>query len=432
VILSRESGRLTGFAPIADASPNPLTVEVMMLANPGLRGATVDDGILYFARLRSRRNEDREFEFRPWNELIAFDVAAKQRLWTRSVQRPRAGDPKILQQPIFFRGAPAVVGPHLFVYGAVREEGDSGPTRKESGYLFCFEKHSGDLVWHRFLGYAETEVPPKLPPLSGHAPAVSQGVVVCVTGLGVAAALDARTGEVIWLLRYNRRPMPDRPRLKVLREEWAPRRPSWKREAPRIHGDYVLFAPIDGEGVDRCWLRGRRRPQDGSFTLVCWSQRRDRDLGRNCLLEYIAGIHDGRGYYVGVRDPDRERWGYENVVSNDLAREFPFRYARLPATVREPGRAVRVPPRIFGRSTIAGDLLLIPTRKSLYAYSLVRPDSDRSDVSDEIPPLGRFDAPELAHAERDGPPPMFGNLISIGGRLYAVTRDRVLCYGKKK
>jgi len=431
-ILSRESGRMSSFAPIADASPDPTSIETMMLANPGLRGATIDNGILYFARLRSRRNDDGDLEFRPWNELVAFDVAARQRLWTRSVQRPRSNDPEILLKPLFFRGAPAVVGRHLFVYGAMREQGDSGPTRKESGYLFCFDKRSGDLVWHRFLGYAETEVDPRLPPISGHAPAVSQGVVVCVTGLGVAAALDARSGEVLWMLRYNRRPMPKHQRLKVVRAEWAPRRPAWKREAPRIHDDYVLMAPIDSDGMDRCWLRGRRRPQDGTFTLVCWSQRRDKDHGRNCLLEYIAGLHEGRGYYAGVRDPDRERWGYQNVISNDLDREFPFRYARLPATVRDPDRGVRVPPRLFGRPTIAGDVLLLPTRKSLYAFSLARPDSERDGSSDEIPPLGRFDAPELEHAERDGPPPMFGNLLSIGGHLYAVTRDRVLCYGKKK
>lgn len=430
-ILDRASGRMTGFAPVADSTPNAVTIETMMLSNPGLRGATVDDGVLYFPRVRPERGEDLELKFRQWNELVAYDVAAKQRLWTRSVQRPRADDPKILLQPLFFRGAPAVVGAHLFVYGTVREQGDSGPTRKETGYLFCFDKISGDLVWYRFLGYAETEVHTNLPPLSGHAPAVSQGVVVCVTGLGVAAALDARTGEVLWLLRYNRRPMPERPRLKVVQEQWAPRRPSWKREPPRISGNFVLFAPMDGDSVDRCWLRGRRRPQDGNFTLVCWSQRRDRDLGRNCLLEYFAGVHRGRGYYVGVRDPDRERWGYENIVSNDLEKEFPFRYGRLPATVREPGRAVRVPPRLFGRPAIAGNVLLLPTRKSLYAFSLTPPDNERGAAQDEIPALGQFVGPELEHAERDAPPPTFGNLIAVGGRLYAVTRDRVLCYGVK-
>jgi outer membrane protein assembly factor BamB len=430
-MLDRGSGKLIDFAPVGKHVPDPALIGTMMLANPGLRGATIKDGVLYFARLRWDRHED---EFHSYNELIAFDVAGKQRLWTRSLLRPRTEDPTVLHRPIFFRGAPAVVGSRLYVYGAIREKGDSGATRKEEAHLFCFEAKSGDLVWHRFLGYSDTEVAPTLPPISGHAPAVGRGVVVAVTGLGVAAGLDARSGEILWLLRYSRRPMADQPRLRAIRERWAPRHPGWKREPPRIVGDYVLFAPADGETIDRCWLRGQRRPQDGTYTLVCWSQRRDRDLGRNCLLEYVAGFLDGRGYYVGVRDPDRERWGYENVVSNDLEHEYPFRYARLPATLREAGRAVGVPPPLFGRPTIAGKVLLLPTRRSLYSFDLSRgPDAkgERAGGSHEIPPLGRLDGPELEHAKRDPAPPAFGNIISIGGRLYAVTRDRVLCYGAK-
>ena len=89
--------------------------------------------------------------------------------------------------------------------------------------------------------------PPDLPPVSGLAPAVSHGVVVVVSGVGVAAALDAESGEVIWLLRYDRKPLPERMRLHVVRERWVPQRPGWKREAPRIAGEYVHFAPMDSD-----------------------------------------------------------------------------------------------------------------------------------------------------------------------------------------
>ena len=382
--------------------------------------------MLFFSRLRYDIEEN---EFHPFNELVAYDVERKQTVWRRSVRHSRRSDPPVLQRPIFYRGAPAIVGERMYVYGAIREVGDSGPTRKEEAHLFCFDRRDGSLVWHRFLGYGDTDVARSLPPLSGHAPAVAQGVVVAVTGVGVAAALDARTGEIIWLLRYDRKPMPERPRLRDVRELWAPRRPGWKREPPRIVGDYVLFAPIDGEGLDRCWLRGRRRPDDGSFTLVCWSQRRDRDLGRNCLLEYVAGYRGGRGYYVGVRDPDRARWGYENIVSNDLESEFPFRYGRLPATERDAGSPVRVPPALFGRPTLAGSVLLVPTKRALYAFETAGAAEKEGARRSEVPPLGRFVAPVLDHEERKEAPPMFGNLVAIDGFLYAVTRDRVLCYG---
>jgi len=418
---SRPDGRLLFFAPGGELVPTAAANDIA-LGNPGLRGATIDDGVLYFATVRPNdRGFDREvFEA---NELVAFDVETQQTVWRCGPWAARPDDAPILRNPIFFRGAPAVSGERLYVYGAVRERSEDGPTRKEAGYLFCFARRDGRLLWYRLLGSAETDAPPEMPPVSGLAPAVSHGVVVVVSGVGVAAALDAESGEVIWLLRYDRKPLPERMRLRVVRERWVPQRPGWKREAPRIVGEYVHFAPMDSDALLRCWLRGRRRPEDGVMTLVCWSQRRDRDLGRNCLLETIAGFHRGRGYYVGVRDPDRERWGYENVVSNDLQDEVPFLYARLPATDRLPGRPVAVPPPLFGRPVIAGDTLLVPTERTLFAFDLpVRRDQG-------IEPAGRLEGPELDHEERDEIPPAFGNLVAVDGWLYAVTRDRILAYG---
>jgi hypothetical protein len=427
--LARKSGRLLYFAP--SGKPAPMAVaNAVALGNPGLRGATLHDGILYFSSVRAQSIRN-DWELVPFNELVAFDVRTKQTLWRCGPWARRPDDNPILRNAIFFRGAPAVVGERLWVYGAVREFSDDGATRKEEAHVFCFAAKSGRLLWHRFLGYGDTDAPPHLPPISGLAPAVSQGVVVVVSGLGVAAALDADSGEVIWLSRYDRKPMPERMRLRVVRERWVAQRPGWMREPPRIVGDYVHFAPFDGDAISRCWLRGRRRPEDGAMTLVCWSQRRDRDLGRNCLLEYVAGFHRGRGYYVGVRDPDRERWGYENIVSNDLEREIPFLYARLPATKRRIGRSVGFPPPLFGRPVIAGEVLLVPTRRALYGFDVGPPQGGREGMAREIPPLGRFDGPKLAHEERDQPPPTFGNLVAVDGWLYAVTRDRVIAYGPK-
>ncbi|MEM8886240.1 MAG: PQQ-binding-like beta-propeller repeat protein, partial [Planctomycetota bacterium] len=365
-IIDRRSGAIRRFVPGNGRGPDPAVLDTLMLVNPGRRGATVQDGVVYFPRVRALGEDD----LLPDNELLAYDTKNDQILWRRGRFTPRRDDPAILRRPIFYRGAPAVVGGRLYVYGAIREQAESGPTRREQSYLFCFDRIDGRLLWHRFLGSGDTEAPPQLPPISGLAPAVSQGVVVVVTGLGVAAALDARSGEFIWLYRYDRHPEREQFRLMVRREQYAPRRPGWKREAPRILGNYVHFAPVDGDAIDRCWLRGRRRIEDGRFTLVCWSQRRDRDFGRNCLLEYVAGLRGGRGYYVGVRDPDQARYGYENVVSNDLRREYPFRFARLPAIDSPHDRAVRVPPELFGRPILAGGTLLLPTRRALFAFDL--------------------------------------------------------------
>ena len=188
-IVSRQRGTVLGFAPSAGSQPNASLVETMMLSNPGLRGATVDHGVLYFSRLRF---DVEEHEFHKFNELIAYDVERKQTVWRRSARYARRSDPAVMQRPIFYRGAPAIVGERLYVYGAIREKGDSGHTRKEEAHLFCFDRRDGSLLWHRFLGYGDTNVSSELPPISGHAPAVARGVVVAVTGVVQGLEMERR------------------------------------------------------------------------------------------------------------------------------------------------------------------------------------------------------------------------------------------------
>jgi hypothetical protein len=53
------------------------------------------------------------------------------------------------------------------------------------------------------------------------------------------------------------------------------------------------------------------------------------------------------------------------------------------------------------------------------------------EVQREIPYLPPFPGPPAPVAEREQGRPRFGNLLAVGGRLYAVTEDRVLCYGAR-
>jgi len=427
VVIARDSGRVIFTAPDQEL-PDIDRVDAMIATNPGMRSLTVTDGVVYFNRLLFSRN----LRCLRHNLLVAYDTKTRSVAWQAGAT---SGRPGILRRPIFFRGAPAVVGDRLYVYGAVREESEGKPSRKEEAYLFCFQRESGALIWHRFLGYGDTEAAPALPPQSGLAPAVGYGVVVVVTGLGVAAALDADNGEVLWLLRYNRKPGRERERLSEWTDEQAHPGGGWMREPPRIVGGSVLLAPVDSDGSYGCWLRGRRDPEHG-FALQRWFRKRNKSPGENSLSEQLVGVARDKVYYLARREREGGVESYQTVSSHPLRDGEdggPFAYGRIPALERDRVTGRRVPPEIFGRGTIAGGVLYVPTRRGLFAF----------DVSKEVPARIRdqeffreiaYLPPPYYPRPEDVPkgsprPAAFGTLVAVGGRLYAVSADRVVCYG---
>ena len=426
-ILDRASGKTVGIVP-PSADPDAHTdVSAMIRDTPDMRAATIHDGIIYFNRLHRPRTK---LHIRLYNDLIAYDTKARRTLWLvgRSGRPGRADDP-LLRRGVFFRGAPAIADGRLFVYGAVRELEDSGKhTRKEEAHLFCFDAKTGRQIWRRRLGYADTDAPPTFPPASGLAPAVARGVVVIVTNLGVAAALDASTGEYLWLLRYDRLRFRERQRLSEEEERSLPHKSAWFREPPRIVGDSVYFAPTDSESLLACWLRGARI--DGSYYAVRWDKSRKKDHF-NCLLEHVAGIEGGRVFCVGRRD-ERQTRLFESVVSVPLETGRGLAYARLPATRRDRESGLGVPPEIFGRPFIAGRTLLVPTERVLYRFDLASITPRERDL-ETIREIGMLQ-PYGASLPEDDPRlkgALFGTAIAVDGRLYAVTADRVLAYGSK-
>lgn len=403
VVVRRLDGRLLGTLP--EGSEVSLDrAEAIFQESPGNREATVQEGVVYFARLGSNYFAGID----AGNTLVAWDVSAHRALWEIS-ELPSGAR-------LFFRGAPAVHGDRLFAYAAVREKGESTPTRKEEAWLLCIGRESGDILWSRFLGYGETDAPADFPPQSGLPPAVARGVVVAVSGLGVAAACDARTGEVLWTLRYDRKRPRERDRLNDMPERWIPAVSAWFREPPRIFGDRAYFAPFDSDTLYACYLRGRRRP-GGEFHLVLWDK--DRAEGhRTCLLEYFPGLSGDRAWCVGRRD--ERSVGYETVVS--FLREDGTRlaYGRLPALDRDPETGRPLVPDLFGAPTFAGGELLVPTETTLYRFATAAGPVERmeQEIRREVPSV------EPLQGEFG-----FGNLVAVDGFLYAVTADRVVAYG---
>jgi hypothetical protein len=419
----RKGGKLAFYAPEGTQDGAELEQEVddLYARNPATRAATVADGVLYFDRARF----DRGAVARNSNELIAFDVARRSTLWKVEL---RGEGTKSAHLPIHFSSAPAVVGDRLYVAGAVRDQGDDRPTAKEEAHLFCLDRATGDVLWRRFLGYGDTDAPPDFPPLSGLPPAVGRGVVVAVTGLGVAAACDARTGEPLWLFRYDRRPARERERLlEQEREQLVHLRSGWMREPPRIAGDSVYFAPFDAEEMFACWLRGAKAPGHG-FEVEQWAT--DRAKGhRHSLFEYVGGLLGGRILYVGRRDARPAlSVTYRAVVSQPLDRAVGFAYGLLPHGVRDDDTGEPVPPEVYGYPALAGDVLLVPTRRAVYRFDAGREPSstlDNGERMKEIAVLPPYLAPETIDEEEAA----FGSLVAVDGFLFAATTHRLYCYG---
>jgi hypothetical protein len=303
---------------------------------------------------------------------------------------------------------------------------------KEEAHVFCLDaRNRGKVLWRQFLGYGDTDAAPQFPPFSGLPPAVGKGVVVVVTGLGVAAALDARTGEILWLFRYDRRPARERERLAELDQNAAMvhLRSGWMREPPRIVGDSVLFAPFDADEVFACWLRGARTPV--GFEIEQWAK--DRAKGhRHSLLEYVGGVFGGRIWCVGKRDPRPALTvSYRAVVSWPLDRAVGFSYGLLPATEQDEETLEPVPAPLYGSPVIAGNVLLVPTRRAVYRFDASREAEAPLTNGERIPEIPVL-PPYLAPPDIDPDEPAFGALVAVDGFLYATTTCKLFCYGEEK
>ena len=206
------------------------------------------------------------------------------------------------------------------------------------------------------------------------------------------------------------------------------------REPPRIVGDTVYFAPFDGDEMYACWLRGTRQPTQ-VFEIEQWPKDRSRGH-RHSLLEYVGGMTGARIYYVGRRDPRPSLTvSYQAVVSHPLDRAVEMGYGLLPALDRDDRTGKAVPPELYGRPTIAGTVLCLPTRQAVFRFDVGRAPTTRlasGERLSEIPLLQPYFALPVELEEGQRRPPAFGNLVAVDGFLYAVTGDRVICYGPKK
>lgn len=227
-----------------------------------------------------------------------------------------------LSPPAFLDGdAPG----RLVLAVATREE------REVPTFLACLGP-DGDAVWTTFLGSARSSAYLGLGD-AGSAPASRDGTVYCVTNTGIAAALDAADGTILWLYEY--------PRLGPAAAREAVRSENrWHPNPILFAGSAVLVAPRDsavllalhartGEPLWTC-------PRQGGSVLAGADERACYVYGSEALAIACSGEERGRVLW-------RTQLG------------------------RKPQG--RRPSRALGRGLLSGGVLFVPAGDALYRIS---------------------------------------------------------------
>lgn len=174
----------------------------------------------------------------PERRLFAFELATGRALWNHAPPSDWDGRSGAFAQRMNVCASPLVVGARVFV----------PCTRDESSidyHVACYELETGAKLWTTFVkrGQIERNMFGFQAREFAAAPLVAAGTrVLAQTGLGMVAALDVKSGRVLWKSDYAPIPLP---KVKNYQHQ-PPLRPTvWRNATPLVIGDVVLAAPLD-------------------------------------------------------------------------------------------------------------------------------------------------------------------------------------------
>lgn len=228
------------------------------VGNRSLRPTFVD-GTIYLPYVDRRPYERPRIDH---GQLIAVDAAAAARgemAESFRIYTQLATQPDELRDYVF--EGPAVAYGDLLILSGSRLRAQTECA------LFAFRR-DGSLVWSTHLASAadveryESRNQPSDPRRAPPSPvSIKGGVVYCVTNLGVAAAVDAWTGRVRWLFRYNRI-RPDAMETYDPKSLYDTR--GWMRGAPHVWAESVILAPEDSRYL---YVLAREPGRNGELRL---------------------------------------------------------------------------------------------------------------------------------------------------------------------
>lgn len=278
--------------------------------------------------------------------LVCLDLQAEGRLlW--SVFPP--------EESWAFEGTPLCDGTHVYV-ALRRSEVDP------QAHVACYDAETGQLVWRRYVCAAQDAARGLVDEITHQLLTLAQGTLYYNTNLGCVAAIDARTGELVWIAKYPRAKSGDLAH---------PAAHFYRDLTPCVYDrGRVFVAPAD---ADRLFAL------DAGSGRALWEAPHADDVVQ------LLGVAQGRLLASG----DRLWW--IDAESGKIVHVWP-----------EQGS-----PRGFGRGLLAGDKVYWPTRTAINVFD------QRSGAA--------VDVIELRRRLADGQDASGGNLIAGAGHLVIAT-----------
>ncbi|MCG6154879.1 outer membrane protein assembly factor BamB family protein [Rubinisphaera margarita] len=227
--------------------------------------------------------EDNDPYRRDWgsNRLTAYDLKTGQQKWNVGGER-LSGRLDSALAGTFFLGPPLADGGELFVMG----EQDNAIR------LYCLASGSGDVKWSCLLAY--TDLPINQDAMRRWWPAqvaLSDGVLVCPTSVGLLVGVDRAAAEVVWISSYKDSETNENKR-QFRGGGYAPVSPGslndrWFPTPPQVVGQAIVMAPAESR-----MLAGFRLGDGEELWRI-----HDVEGGL-----YVAGAYEGQMLLVGRRE----------------------------------------------------------------------------------------------------------------------------------
>ncbi|MEN8152045.1 MAG: PQQ-binding-like beta-propeller repeat protein, partial [Planctomycetota bacterium] len=320
----------------------------------------------------------------PQRRLVALDRNTGTLVWSHANDMIAGTEDEPLLTDLNVGSAPLIVGDTVFAAASVLDN-------RYSCYLYAFEKATGKVRWRTRLCTGQQELNLFGRVLKELAPAaVSErdGVLYVVTNLGVAAAVERRSGEILWIRGYPQIPIPLAMNWRTSRE----RRTTWANSPPIVTEDALYFTPTDS------WDLVALDRKDGSLRFLYpdgedgWTDPEPR---------YLIGVNE-RHVYLGGRQVSAVDRRTGKLVWHETQGAF--------LKTRERREEAR------GRGVVTPDAVLTMTAAGLYAF---HPDTGERLRFVPMAPLST----ELR--SQDGEVVSGGNLVCSGGVLLVAGREQI-------
>ncbi|MFH1999810.1 MAG: hypothetical protein ABIK28_09020, partial [Planctomycetota bacterium] len=294
---------------------------------------------------------------------------------------------------VAFSGAPLVLEDRVFLLGT-RYAG-SGEDRAES-HLYCFEGATGRLLFERFLcsgaevsrfeirlssDYRKTRDRVEL----GSPIAEAGGSLYCMTNLGVIGKVDAFTGEVLWVFKYNRvfSQNPDQYYPDFFLDTGG-----WRDSLPMTRNRCLYVTPEDS----RYFYCLDLNPDKEGFLILDDPIEKGRKIS-------LIGIDERSRLFFTAREGDRNY-----VIATESNGAVLWETPHF-----EPQD------RLTGRPLLTRDAVLVPTERYIY----------RIDIEKEGLVTDMFSLPDSPSdsAQASGG---FGNIIAIRDLVVSVSNEDVI------